>query len=243
MVWRLRWQALALGILAVTVCVAVGLTMWSKATRLTAAQEQYAAQSPLVTVDAGHGDFDGGAVAADGTEEKDLNLAVALPLSDMLRLCGCRVAMTRTDDTTLCADDSASIRERKVSDMKARLAMYEQADINISIHQNMFSKAIYHGAQMFYSTNDPASRVLAEAVREQIVTGLQPDNTRELKSGNRDIYLLYKTTRPTVLVECGFLSNAEELAALKTPTYQRRLAFAVASGMMRYWCEREETVA
>ncbi len=241
MVLRLRWKAVALSGVVLLLCAAVVLSVQYRAVHTAQTAEHYAAQSPLVTVDAGHGDFDGGAVAADGTKEKDINLAIALPLSDFLRLCGCRVAMTRIDDTALCEDTAASIRQRKVSDMKARLAMYEAADINLAIHQNMFVKSAYHGAQMFYSANHPASEELAEAVRTQIVSGLQPDNTRALKSGNRDVYLLYRTTRPTVLVECGFLSNPDEREALKTPQYQRKTAFAVACGALQFLNTWEET--
>ncbi len=237
MVVRLRWKAVFFSLFTVTVTAAVVFGLFAKtaqSARLTAAWQS---QTPLITVDAGHGDFDGGAVASDGTKEKDINLAVALPLADVLRLCGCRVAMTRTDDTALCKETDRSIRERKVADMKARLSIFETADLNISIHQNMFSATAYHGAQMFYSTNHPQSQLLAEAVRAQVVAGLQPDNTRALKAGNRDIYLLYKTTKPTVLVECGFLSNAAERDALKSAAYQRQFAFAIASGVMAFVCE------
>ncbi len=193
---------------------------------------------PTVVVDAGHGDFDGGAVASDGTEEKALNLAIANDLCLLLTLCGFDVTPTRTDDTTLCEDNDASIRERKVSDTKARLALFEQADMNISIHQNMFGGAAYHGAQVFYSENNALSKLLGTTIREEIVRLMQPDNTRELKTGNRDIYLLHKASKPTVLVECGFMSNAKELGNLKDTAYQRQMAFAVSCGVMRYYAQK-----
>ncbi len=192
---------------------------------------------PCVTVDAGHGGFDGGATAPDGTQEKTLNLAVAQPLGTMLTLCGWDVTMTRTDDTAL-SGENGSIRERKVSDMNGRLELYEEADINIAIHQNMFSSPQSHGAQVFYSVNHPFSKSLAQSVREELVRSIQPDNTREIKAGNRTIFLLHKTTKPTVLVECGFLSNAAELKELQSEEYQQRMAFAVACGTMRYAAER-----
>ncbi|MBQ9415203.1 MAG: N-acetylmuramoyl-L-alanine amidase [Clostridia bacterium] len=191
-----------------------------------------AAVAPLITVDAGHGGADGGAVAPDGTAEKTLNLAIAQKLTMMLRFCGYRVRMTREGDDSIHDAESVTIREKKVSDMNNRLQMFEESDRNISIHQNMFGSARYHGAQVFYSTNDPASEELATAIRDSIVGWLQPDNTREIKPGSRDIFLLYKTTKPTVLVECGFLSNAEELALLKDPAYQQQLAFAIACGVI-----------
>ena len=211
-------------------CVAVLMAATDHVVRQAGTWQENAVR-PRVTVDAGHGGFDGGATAPDGTMEKDINLCVAQALSDMLTLCGLDVTRTRSDDTALDREGE-TIRRRKVSDMEQRLALYEQAQINISIHQNMFGAARYQGAQVFYSANHPFSKVVAECVRGEIVGMLQPDNTRELKAGNRDIYLLHKTTKPTVLVECGFLSNAEELSKLKDETYQRQLAFAIASGVL-----------
>jgi len=195
---------------------------------------QAAVIRPTVVVDAGHGGFDGGAVAPDGTQEKDLNISIASSLADMLTLLGYDVIETRTDDSGLDDGTETTIREKKVSDMKQRLALYDKADLNISIHQNMFGASAYHGAQMFYSANNPLSKPLATLVRKRVYEQLQPDNTRELKSGNKDIYLLYKTVKPTVLVECGFLSNAQELENLKNEAYQRRLAFGIACGTLEY---------
>ena len=193
---------------------------------------------PRIVIDAGHGGFDGGAKAPDGTEEKTLNLQIAQNLSAMLTVCGFEVTMTRETDDGLQGENDATVREKKVSDMHARLAMYEEAQLVISIHQNMFAAKNCRGSQVFYSPNHPCSKVLASCVREQLISRLQPDNTRELKEGNKDIFLLHKTTRPTVLVECGFLSNTEELACLRDETYQRQLAFAVACGAMEFMAQK-----
>ncbi len=188
---------------------------------------------PCVVVDAGHGGADGGAVAPDGTQEKDLNLSIALSLRDFLTVMGYSVEMTRTEDVMI-ATEGDSLRERKVSDMRNRLAQIEQADFAVSIHQNKFTQSQYDGTQVFYSANTESSRVLAESIRASVVSFLQPDNTRELKRGTTDVFLLHHATRPMVLVECGFLSNPAELARLKDAAYQRQLAFAVAAGILRY---------
>lgn len=184
---------------------------------------------PYIVIDAGHGGADGGAVAADGTEEKFLNLAVAQCLRDLLAVMGFRVGMTRTDDVMI-ATEGTSLRERKVSDMRNRLARIEEADLAISIHQNKFPQTQYHGAQVFYSVNHADSRVLAESVRTQIITLVQPENTRALKTGDSSVFLLHRTTRPMILVECGFLSNTGELEKLKSSAYQQSIAFAIAAG-------------
>ncbi len=221
-----------LTVLVVMLCAAVMMTCFEHIGVLPVSNETLS--MPRVTIDAGHGDFDGGASAPDGTLEKTLNMEIARPLGDILRLYGFDVTMTREDDSGLHEDDNASIREKKVSDMNARLALYEQADLNIAVHQNTFGDSRYSGTQLFYSDNHPLSKPLASHIRETVYSQLQPDNTRELKTGNRDIYLLYKTTKPTVLVECGFLSNAAELANLKDNMYQCRLAVCIANGAAEY---------
>ncbi len=197
---------------------------------------------PRIVIDAGHGGFDGGAKAPDGTEEKALNLDIAHALAAMLTVCGFDVTMTRQTDDGLQNADDTTIRQKKVSDMHARLALYEEAQLVISIHQNMFAAKSCHGSQVFYSPNHPFSKVLASCVREQLISQIQPDNTRELKAGNKDIFLLHKATVPTVLVECGFLSNAEELARLKDAEYQRQLAFAIACGAMNFTAQKGSVV-
>ncbi len=189
--------------------------------------------APHILIDPGHGGEDGGAVAADGTREKALNLAVSLPLRDLLTVMGYTVTMTRTEDVMINTEGD-SLRERKVSDMKNRLRLVETADVTLSIHQNNFTQPQYSGTQIFYSANTEDSRVLAESVRSQVVSMLQPNNTRELKRGTSDVYLLHRATRPMILVECGFLSNSAELAKLKDSDYQRQMAFAVAAGTMTY---------
>lgn len=194
---------------------------------------QHAAVRPRITVDAGHGGMDGGAVAPDGTEEKTLNLAIASTLADILRLCGCEVTMTRTDDTML-GGEADTVRRKKVADMQERLKLFEQADCSVSIHQNMFGLSSCRGSQVFYSDNNPLSKRLGALIREELITRLQPDNERVLKAGGKDIYLLHKTMRPAVLVECGFLSNADELRQLEDEAYQRELSFAIACGILRY---------
>ena len=192
-----------------------------------------ASPSPLILIDVGHGGADGGASAADGTREKDINLAVARPLYDVLRMMGYTAEMTRTEDVMLNTEGE-SLRDRKVSDMRRRLQLVNNAELTVSIHQNKFPETQYWGAQVFYSPNTEESRVLAECVREKLVSLVQPTNKRELKRGTDNVYLLHHAERPMVLVECGFLSNAEELALLKDKTYQQKLAFAVAAGTMTY---------
>ena len=187
--------------------------------------------SPHILIDAGHGGADGGAEGADGTTEKHINLAIARPLGELLRVMGYTVSYTRTEDTMVDAVGD-TLRERKVSDMKNRLSLIEQADMTVSIHQNKFPQTQYSGAQVFYGTGSADSRALAESIRSSVIALLQPTNTRELKQGDGSVYLLKQATQPLVLVECGFLSNETEREKLKTREYQLQMAFAVAVGVL-----------
>ncbi len=188
-----------------------------------------------ILLDPGHGGEDGGTAAADGTLEKTINLAVALNLRDMLRVCGYPVSMTRDTDISIHKADCLSAREKKVSDMHNRLTLYNQSDLVISIHQNHFSASKYDGAQVFYSGNVDRSKDLAQSVQQRIVRELQPNNTRQIKKATDGIYLLHHAQPPSILVECGFLSNPEECNKLRTPTYQQAMAGAVFAGLLDYW--------
>lgn len=187
-----------------------------------------------ILLDPGHGGMDGGASATDGTLEKDINLAVALPLRDMLRICGYPVRLTRDTDISLHSGEADTVREQKVSDMHNRLAMYDEADLVIGIHTNKFPQTQYFGTQLFYSTNRPESEGIASAIRASVVGLLQPKNTREMKKADSNIFLLHKTQTPAVFVETGFLSNPEELQLLKDENYQKKMAFAILGGVLEY---------
>ena len=188
-----------------------------------------------VIIDAGHGGEDGGA-EVDGVLEKDINLSIADKLADTLRLCGVRVTEIRDEDISVYDDSAQSLREKKVSDLKHRVEIVNGSENNIlvSIHQNKFDNSAYSGAQVFYSSNNDKSRVLAESIRNSVVSLLQNDNTRELKPANSDIYLLDNATVPAVIVECGFLSNDEERAKLLDSGYQNEMAYSIAMGVLEY---------
>lgn len=188
-----------------------------------------------VIIDAGHGGEDGGA-EVDGILEKDINLSIADKLADTLRLCGVHVTEIRDEDISVYDDSAQTLREKKVSDLKHRVEIVNGSENNIlvSIHQNKFDNSSYSGAQVFYSSNNDKSRVLAGSIRNSVVSLLQNDNTRELKPANSDIYLLDNATVPAVIVECGFLSNDEERAKLLDSGYQSEMAYSIAMGVMEY---------
>lgn len=192
---------------------------------------------PTIVLDAGHGGEDGGAQGATGVLEKDVNLAIAKVLREMFVSSGFKVEMTRDEDVSIYDDSASTVRQKKVSDLRNRLKIINSNEngVLISVHQNKFTDSKYSGAQIFYSKNDQLSRELAEQMKKSIVGLLQPDNTREIKPCDKNIFILWESKIPSVIVECGFLSNEEEEAKLKDPLYQKKMAFAIYCGFLQYW--------
>ncbi len=185
-----------------------------------------------VVIDAGHGGADPGKVGVNGSLEKDINLKIAEMVKSFLEAEDVEVVMTRTDDGGLY-DEGAS--NKKVQDMKRRIAVIEEADpaIVVSIHQNSYHEEYVHGAQVFYYTESSAGKKLAELIQKRFVINVDPGNKREAKA-NDSYYLLKKTPCPIVIVECGFLSNREEEKKLNSEIYQEKTAWAVHMGIMQY---------
>ncbi|MDY3938149.1 MAG: N-acetylmuramoyl-L-alanine amidase [Oscillospiraceae bacterium] len=189
-----------------------------------------------VVIDAGHGGVDPGSVSADGLLEKDVNLDIALKLNDILIQKGVKTLLVRNTDTDISDPGCSSVREKKVSDIHNRFALVNETpgSILVSIHQNFYEETKYSGTQVFYSANNDESRVLAGCIQSAVVSGLQPDNTRQIKASGDSIYLLYRAERPSVMVECGFLSNPEESKKLADGEYRQSLAQFVSDGIMNY---------
>lgn len=154
------------------------------------------------------------------------------------------VIMIRSSDVSVGDQSLSTIAERKRSDTKSRLRTVEEAGecLLISIHQNHFSEGKYSGAQIFYSGNRPESAELAECIRQNIVDNLQPENKRENKQADGNIYLLKNCQVPAVLVECGFLSNRAETEKLCTESYQKEMAAAIYNGLIDYLQNSTEAV-
>lgn len=184
-----------------------------------------------VVVDAGHGGSDPGKVGINHALEKDINLEIAIMLKKFLEAEDIKVVMTREDGSGLY-DEGAS--NKKVQDMKRRLSIIEEADpvLVVSIHQNSYHEEYVKGAQVFYYQTSEKSKELAELLQEQLRL-LDSENKRKAK-GNDSYYLLKKTGKPIVIVECGFLSNAAEAEKLVMPFYQEKLAWNIHMGIMKY---------
>ena len=147
--------------------------------------------------------------------------------------------MTRTEDTGTETNPNESIASRKKSDMAERLRiMNENEDaVFVSIHLNKFTSSAAAGAQVFYSPTRDESQALGLSIQGAVKRLLQPQNERTVKRGTKSTYLLYKAQIPAVIVECGFLSNKNELMLLKDEEYQSKMAFAVFCGITEYMGE------
>lgn len=187
-----------------------------------------------ILVDPGHGGYDGGAKARDsGVWEKAVNLAVALQAERSLTDLGAEVVMTRREDVDLCTEDRPAAVTKKRQDMQARvdMAVEARADMVLSIHMNEYRARSESGPQVFYRAGNDAGRLLAGCMQEALIACLAPRRERAAMAGD---YFILRLDVPSVLVECGFLSNPEEERLLLSEDYQQRLGEAVAEGVVRY---------
>ena len=187
-----------------------------------------------VVIDPGHGGSDGGAVGYSGSIEKEMNLDIALKLRDLLRVSGFRVVMTREDDRSIHDEGAETVAEQKRSDLYNRLDLYnaDPTAIAVSVHLNQYPDPACRGAQIFYSPNDERSEKLAASVQGAFVRLLQPENTRQIKPADKNLFLLFHAEVPAILCECGFVSNPEEEALLMSEEYRAETAFAIYSGIV-----------
>ncbi len=189
----------------------------------------------VVVIDAGHGGFDGGA-SANGLLEKDVNLLVANKLREYVEQGGGVAVMTRKDDRSTAEPGTEGLSAKK-SDLAARKSLAEQVkgDVFVSIHMNKFPQTQYRGAQVFYGNKPQESEKLGKAIQKSLIEVVQDGNKRTAKKTDGGILILKDTKVPSVIVECGFLSNPEEAALLKDENYLQKLAWGIYLGLMEYF--------
>ncbi len=189
---------------------------------------QEAQTYPKIIIDPGHGGMDGGANTHD-VMEKDLNLEISLRLESLLRLLGQDPVMTRREDVDL-ATEGHSIRERKRSDLRNRVALAnaEEGTFLISIHQNHFSDGQYSGIQVFYA-DTYSSQTVAQRLQERLNQTLNSNRRCKKAQG---VYLMEHLDGAGILVECGFLSNPQEAELLQRASYQKKLCCILSGSLM-----------
>ena len=164
--------------------------------------------------------------------EKDINIDIAQKLCLFLEEAGADVYFTRDEDEAL--------GETKSEDMKKRINVVDEsnADIMISIHQNAYPSESVKGAQTFYFKGSDGGKALAENIQESLVRALDEKNKRVAKE-NTSYYIIKNTEIPSVIIECGFLSNPDEEKKLNTEEYRLKTAWAIFDGIREYFNEKD----
>lgn len=190
-------------------------------------------RSHTVVIDAGHGGVDGGAISCSGIPESNLNLEIALRLNDLMHLLGIHTKMIRTADTDIHTQGD-TIAAKKISDLKNRVRIVNETEdaVLVSIHQNTFSDSRYSGAQVFYAPRGDG-QLLADHLQTAIVETINPGSKRRSKKAE-GVYLMEHIEKTGILVECGFLSNHEEEAKLRSPSYQQQIICVIAASVCNF---------
>ncbi len=199
-------------------------------------QEQF--KRIKVIIDPGHGGIDQGASGDLGIGEAPINLAISEKLMSFLEGSGFDVEMTRYDDEGLYTLKSKTIREKKNEDLRNRVDMINEsrADLVVSIHLNSFPQEQYYGAHVFYQNNSPSGKIAAYIMQDSLKSILDENNKR-VPQVKKNIKIMDDTNVTVLLIECGFLSNSPEEKKLVTELYQEKTAWAIYTGIMKYFNE------
>ena len=184
-----------------------------------------------LVIDPGHGGIDGGAVAADGTKESDINLAIALKLRALAEFYALENVMTRQDDSSRSGPERYSEHEDLVS--RADFVNAAENPVLISIHQNCYPTGQPSGPQVLYAATE-SSESLGKLTHQNLIGSLYPGNRRVAEPASRKLYVLNHVSCPAILVECGFLSNLSDLAKLSDSSYQTTLSTVLMASFLQY---------
>ena len=187
-------------------------------------------RSTLV-LDAGHGGIDGGAISDSGLKESDINLQIALKTEALVRFLGINTVMTRETDSDNSDNKAYSEHDNLVQ--RVKLANSTENAVLISIHQNKFPSAVVSGAEVMYSDNDD-SKALGLITQDNLVTLLDSSNRRVARPAPKELLLTSSVECPTILVECGFMSNPQEVQKLASNDYQLKLAAILAGSYIQF---------
>ena len=181
----------------------------------------------IIYLDAGHGGFDNGATV-NNVHEKDLNLQIVYKLKETLTSAGATVLLTRKDDNDI-SNPNALYRKKSDFDNRIKLINNSNADLYISIHQNIYQNKKYSGPQVFYVKDN---QKLAEIIQNTLNKYL--NTKRKVKTIN-NTYMYKLLKKKGILIECGFISNDNERYKLKTEEYQLKLSKIITEGIITYY--------
>ena len=192
----------------------------------------------VIVLDAGHGIPDEGAENSEGISEASINLKIALKVQNLLEQSGTTVILTRSDENGIYDEEASTLKQKKVSDIKNRVKIGNEssADAFISIHLNKIPQTQYDGWQTFYKAGDAKCMNLAKSIQSSLNNSIDRENNRIAKTIS-NIYIVENVTIPLSIVECGFLSNAEESKLLQQDEYQDKIAWGIYAGIINYFYE------
>lgn len=218
--------------MAIVLLISAAILSRKEAQIMAVSGEAGTVNENCIVIDAGHGGDDPGKIGINGALEKDINLTIAHKLRELLESQGYEIIMTRTTGEGLYQPGTKNM---KVDDMQKRCGIITKAMpvFTVSIHQNSYPEEYVKGAQVFYYGQSKEGEALAKKIQSSLVAHLDPENHR-VEKANESYYLLKKTPTPTVIVECGFLSNSEEAELLTTNEYQDKVAWAIMMGILQY---------
>lgn len=180
-----------------------------------------------IYLDAGHGGVDNGATV-NNVKEKDLNLQIVYKLKETLTSAGATVLLTRKDDNDI-SNPNALYRKKSDFDNRIKLINNSNADLYISIHQNLYQNKKYSGPQVFYvKDNQKLAEIIQNALNKYLNT------KRKVKTIN-NTYMYKLLNKKGILIECGFISNDNERYKLKTEEYQLKLSKIITEGIITYY--------
>lgn len=215
--------------LVVLLCLVAGLAVLNQNLEKQVSSSKVTIRKNTVVLDAGHGGGDPGKVGVGNVIEKEINLQIAKKVEQLLKKEKVKVIMTREEDVMLSGEGSTGT---KTADMKERVRIIneEAPQLAVSIHQNSYQDAVVHGAQVFYYSGSSDGENAAKIMQSALLA-VDEDNTRQAKA-NDTYYLLKRTEVPTIIVECGFLSNSEDAKNLCSEEYQDKVAEAIRDGIL-----------
>ena len=185
-----------------------------------------------VVIDAGHGGIDGGVVGTQtGTKESDINLALSRALQREFEDAGFYVIQTRPTEAGLYGAATTGYKKRDMQ-KRAEIIRENAPAVVISVHQNFFSQTSRRGAQVFFREDVSSSKTLACAI--QTALNAMPECVKKSEALAGDYYVLNCSDAPSVIVECGFLSNPEDEALLVTAQYRQKIAKTIAEGTIAF---------
>ncbi len=230
---KLKRAADLLLIYLVVIGFFLSVSYWGSVATTAVAEMIPMEREATIIIDAGHGGVDGGATSCSGVLESKFNLDIALRLRDLLHLLGYRTQMIRTTDRSVYTSGE-TIAAQKVSDLRFRVKTVNETEdaLLVSIHQNTFSDGRYCGAQVFYAPAEN-SRDLAQKLQSAFAHTINPENKRKAKTAS-GIYLMQQIKCTGILVECGFLSNPEEEAKLRSSAYQKQVSCVIAATVSEF---------